>query len=475
LNRLLGFYEQRHFSPAWIDHSPSRIPALLTVTASARDLGLRPTDYPLTALVKKLAFLSKRADSLDVELKITELAIRFFNDIATGNSPPGLGYNGSGYKPNCDLVPALLAQHLAGDSLARLAEKLMPALPEISALLKQVKWFNKVMPDTGYTEPLVTSNKADKNNIALITKLYLLGIVHHTTMPGGDSLKQATRKAQRQFNLMDDGVLRSTFLKELNVPVADRLQQLRVSLNYYRWLHCLVARDPVIVVNIPAAYLKVYQADEVILGMRIIAGKPSTPTPTLLSKVDEVILYPYWHVPHSIATKELLPLIKRNPGFIDAGNYQVLDKSGNIMDPYAINWRAFSTRYFPYLLRQSTGCDNALGLLKFNFYSPFAVYLHDTPMKSLFMLKKRHLSHGCMRLEEPTKLGHMILKNNHLAIDSLEQNGCLRNQAPIVVHADVHMPVLVWYNPAGIDADGKLVYYEDVYQRFNFKKKTSQR
>jgi murein L,D-transpeptidase YcbB/YkuD len=274
---------------------------------------------------------------------------------------------------------------------------------------------------------------------------------------------------------MDDGVLRSTFLKELNVPVADRLQQLRVSLNYYRWLHCLVARDPVIVVNIPAAYLKVYQADEVILGMRIIAGKPSTPTPTLLSKVDEVILYPYWHVPHSIATKELLPLIKRNPGFIDAGNYQVLDKSGNIMDPYAINWRAFSTRYFPYLLRQSTGCDNALGLLKFNFYSPFAVYLHDTPMKSLFMLKKRHLSHGCMRLEEPTKLGHMILKNNHLAIDSLEQNGCLRNQAPIVVHADVHMPVLVWYNPAGIDADGKLVYYEDVYQRFNFKKKTSQR
>ena len=183
--------------------------------------------------------------------------------------------------------------------------------------------------------------------------------------------------------------------------------------------------------------------------MRMIMGKRSTPTPTLLSKVDQVILYPYWHVPYSIATKELLPAIKRNPGYIDAGNYQVLNKAGKIMDPYSINWHAYSRSYFPFIIRQSTGCDNALGLLKLNFYSPFGVYLHDTPNKSMFMLNKRYFSHGCMRMEKPMDLGHLVLKNNQIAIDTLEQKGCLRNQAPIIVPADVPMPVLVWYNPAG--------------------------
>jgi murein L,D-transpeptidase YcbB/YkuD len=155
--------------------------------------------------------------------------------------------------------------------------------------------------------------------------------------------------------------------------------------------------------------MKVYSQGKVNLEMRMIVGKPSTPTSTLASRVNEVILYPYWHVPYSIATKELLPIIKRNPGYIEAGNYQVLNKSGNIVDPYSINWRALSRNYFPYLIRQSTGCDNALGLLKLNFYSPFGIYLHDTPVKSLFMLNKRYFSHGCMRMEKPMELGHLVL------------------------------------------------------------------
>ncbi|MEP7254676.1 MAG: L,D-transpeptidase family protein, partial [Ferruginibacter sp.] len=161
------------------------------------------------------------------------------------------------------------------------------------------------------------------------------------------------------------------------------------------------------------------------------------------------------------------PAIKRDPGYIDAGNYQVLNKSGKIIDPYTVNWHALSAGYFPYIIRQSTGCDNALGLLKLNFYSPFGVYLHDTPNKNLFMLNKRFFSHGCMRMEKPMDLGHLVLKNNVIAIDTLEQKGCLLNQAPIIVHADEHMPVIVWYNPAGIDKNGRLLFYEDVYGKFD--------
>jgi L,D-transpeptidase YcbB len=246
------------------------------------------------------------------------------------------------------------------------------------------------------------------------------------------------------------------------------LQQLNTALNYYRWLYCITEQQPTIVVNIPATVLKVYYNRQVLLETRIIAGKPYTPTPTLSSMVNEVILYPYWHVPYSIATKELLPIIKRNPGYLDANNYQVLNEQGKIMDPYKIEWHLLSAGYFPYTIRQSTGCDNALGLLKLNFYNPFSVYLHDTPFKPLFSFNKRFFSHGCMRVEKPMELGHLVLKNNGIAIDTLEQKGCLRNQQPIVVPVPEPLPVIVWYNPVGIDSTGRVIFFEDVYKKFKY-------
>ena len=205
--------------------------------------------------------------------------------------------------------------------------------------------------------------------------------------------------------------------------------------------------------------------------MRVIVGKKSTPTPTLLSTVNEVVLYPYWHVPYSIATKEILPKLKRSARIIDDGNYQVLNAAGKIVDPYSVSWKLLSTKYFPYTIRQSTGCDNALGLLKLNFNSPAGVYLHDTPNKNFFSFNKRFMSHGCMRMENPTALGHLVLKNNTIAIDTLTQKGCLLNQSPIFVRATDAMPVLVWYNPAGIDTTGNVLYFEDVYGKFNWGRK----
>jgi murein L,D-transpeptidase YcbB/YkuD len=171
--------------------------------------------------------------------------------------------------------------------------------------------------------------------------------------------------------------------------------------------------------------------NEVVLEMRLVVGKPSTPTFSLASIVNEVIIYPYWHVPVSIATKELLPAIKRDPSFLEANNYQVLNKAGKIINPYSINWNALSRNYFPYTIRQGTGCDNSLGLLKLNFYNPFGAYLHDTPNKDLFKQNRRFFSHGCMRMEKPIELGHLVLINNNIAIDTLTEKGCLKNQSPI--------------------------------------------
>jgi len=107
-----------------------------------------------------------------------------------------------------------------------------------------------------------------------------------------------------------------------------------------------------------------------------------------------------------------------------------------------------------------------LGLIKLNFYNPFSVYLHDTPGKSLFMLNKRYFSHGCMRLEKAMETAHYILRDNQIAIDTLTAKECLKNQSPINVPATETIPVFVLYHPAWVDSAMKVIFYEDIYNKF---------
>lgn len=469
------FYTVLNYNTAWVQkNNLNDRNILLNTLKQSAGMGLRETDYHpglMDSLRNNTIRLQTENDLLEAEISITVSAIHFYSDIAYGNTPPAVGYNGLNYIPGCQNIPVLLAGYILDKKLQLLIAKIAPPLPEIFIIEKQLKWMNAVMSDSNFREVIITSNKVNETNLPLIIKLYQLGVIDAPGKSMPDStLKLKLKEAQQQFNLPEDASLKNPLMQQLNVPLAVRVQQLALSVNYYRWLNCLNQSQSVIVVNIPAAYLKVYRHNGTILEMRVIVGKRSTPTPTLTSRINEVILYPYWHVPYSIATKELLPAIKRNTGVINAGNYQVLNSAGKIVDPGSVNWQALSAGNFPYIIRQSTGCDNSLGLLKLNFYNPFDVYLHDTPGKNLFKKNMRFFSHGCMRMEKPTDLGHLVLKNNHNAIDTLEQKGCLRHPSPIIVKAEENMPVIVWYNPAGIDMAGRLVYYGDIYGKFKWMK-----
>jgi L,D-transpeptidase YcbB len=469
---LLLFYRNLQYQPAWLHKDRLRMTDQLIHTLQQATLfGLETEDYQYRFI---LSFSQRRfplitaSDSLEAELRLSDAAIHFYSDIAYGNKKPVFGYNGLSYQPSCYSIISLLPDHLFQNKLSQLPNRLSDGLKELPILQYALIRINAVLADTNFREVSIRSNKAVFDNIPLITKLKQLGIIDSVDKRIPDAeLKEKIKEAQRQFNLLADGYLRITSLEALNVPISKRLQQLKLAINNYRWLSCLSQQQPVIVVNVPATHLTVYYNREILLFMRIIAGKPATPTPTLSSTIDEVILYPYWHVPYSIATKELLPLIKRNPAYIDANNYQVLDQQGKIMDPYTISWHLYSTSYFPFLIRQSTGCDNALGLIKFNFYNPFSVYLHDTPGKPLFALNKRFFSHGCMRLEQPMELGHLVLKNNPISIDTLEQKGCLRNQQPVIVPVPQSMPVIVWYSLVDVDSTGRVIFFEDIYKKQN--------
>lgn len=238
--------------------------------------------------------------------------------------------------------------------------------------------------------------------------------------------------------------------------------QLSVCLNMYRWVrHFRFSRF--IVVNIPSATLCYYEADNTRLEMKVVVGKPSTRTPRFSAYCKEIILYPYWHVPGSIAVKELLPKIKRNPGVIDREQMQLITKGGKVVNHHGIDWSKYSAANFPYILRQHTGCDNALGVIKFNLTDPFDVYMHDTNFKEAFLKKSRFLSHGCIRLEKPVELGDLLLDGK---LDAGFLEACVKGQKPVTNQLKEPVPVFVVYMPAIVREDNVVVFHKDIYGLF---------
>jgi len=470
------FYHNGGYRAIWLGNE-ALTADLFRLLKQSPGFGLDQNDYQqaLPVLTNTQAYrMVGKEDSIFAELRCTDAALHFIHDVLYGNIAPATGYNGLNYFPACYDIAALLQYAVAANQLSSLPAVIEPRAPEYAAMKEKIVRYSQMISDSAFKEVKIVSTKADSANKPLLTKLFQLGFIDSARQILTDSvLKTKVKGVQKFFNLLSDGVLRSTTMEAFNVPMAARLRELNYALNTIRWLSCIKQSKKIIVVNIPSATLLVYDDGKVVLESKIIVGKRSTPTPLLNSTVTEVVLYPYWMVPHSIATKELLPSIKRNIGFIDANGYQVINRLGEIVDHYKIDWAALSASDFPYMIRQSTGCDNALGLVKLNFYNPYSVYLHDTPNKSLFGLNKRYFSHGCMRVEKAMDLARFVLKNNSIAIDTLSEKGCLQNQSPVIVPADENIPVFVLYNTAWVDSAGRVSFSEDIYRKNQFLTKSS--
>jgi len=235
--------------------------------------------------------------------------------------------------------------------------------------------------------------------------------------------------------------------------------------NDYRWLNAVRSQQRIVLVNIPSAQLKVYEEQAVTLQMKIILGKESTPTKTLSTYINQVTINPYWTVPKSIIVNEMLPKIQKDIQYLSNNRLAVLNENYKVMDPYQINWSTIDLENFPYIIRQATGCENALGILKLEFDNPFSMYLHDTPEKQLFKNKNRFLSHGCMRMEKPIEMGRLLLANNLKAIDTLDLTKCDLNLKPLFLPVTIKTPLIVWYSQVDFDSNNNLMFYKNVYNR----------
>lgn len=291
----------------------------------------------------------------------------------------------------------------------------------------------------------VSAKHAAADDSFIIQKLYSVN-----TVPAVDVYLASIERHEPVVMLLEDKLRNSLQGK------GAKADQLRTTLNYYRWISHF-GLNKYIIVNIPAARLRYYEDGVVKLEMKVVVGKPETKTPRFSTYCKEVVLYPYWNVPKSIATKELLPKFKNDPGALETMNMQIVDARGRVLS--GVNLSNYDRYDFPYTFRQYTGCDNALGVIKFNLTDPFDVYLHDTNNKLAFKKDARFLSHGCIRVEKPLDLANILLNNE---VDEGLIKACVHGQEPIYKKVPGAVPVFVLYMTTDV-VDSSLKHYKDIY------------
>ncbi|WP_442681214.1 L,D-transpeptidase family protein [Sphingomonas sp. ASY06-1R] len=259
-----------------------------------------------------------------------------------------------------------------------------------------------------------------------------------------DALLEAVRRAQRRYGLNPSGIVSTQTIAALNVPVSVRIRQILANMERWRWLPPQLARNR-IQVNIAAAVLTVFDGDAPVKSMRAVTGRPGDETPMLQSTITSIVLNPPWNVPTSIATKELWPKEKANPGYFKRNGFKVISLADG------------GSR-----LQQQAGTKSALGRYKFDFDNPYSVYLHDTPTQATFSLYSRLSSHGCVRLEKPAELAELLLKDapdwSPDAIKAAITKGD-------TVRARLQTPVAVYllYWTAFASANGQISFRGDPY------------
>jgi murein L,D-transpeptidase YcbB/YkuD len=273
-----------------------------------------------------------------------------------------------------------------------------------------------------------------------------------------DSWLRTLSPAATRFKWLEKALAQS-----LDSGNRQQTSRIAATLNLFRFVHHFHF-PRFIIVNIPSAMLYYFSADTLTLQMRVVAGQPSKRTPSFAAWCNGLVLYPYWNVPHRIALNEFLPLLKRNPQFADLPYFELFDGNGQLVDPAGIDWEKVHPGNFPYSIRQVPGCENALGVLKFELTDPFDVYMHDTNLKRAFGAANRYLSHGCIRLERAARLGDLLLDHR---LDTTILAACLKDQQPRSIPLAKPVPVFVVYLTAVPDSTGNLRHYRDVYHLFD--------
>lgn len=475
-----GFYEARAFAPAWIEKTAptARMDALVQALNDARHEGLDPDLYGATVLERKRlegssgfltaqGFEPQEAAALDVWL--TYLYMKYTSDLANGVSDlsaadPNWHIATDPFDPREHLEAAL-----AADRVVESLSELLPVHREYRALRDVMADYRDMAAAGGWPEvPADLRLAPGDEHPAVATLARRLAITgdHTGPLPGdtpdtpaayGADLQEAVTRFQARHGLTASGRVDAATVAALNVPADVRVQQIALNLERWRWLPRELG-DRRVLVNIPEMQLRVYETDDVALAMRVVVGTLETQTPIFNDEMSYLVFSPYWNVPDSIAQGETLPAAIQDPSYLARNNMEIIDRSGQIVDPETLDEGALEN----YRFRQRPGAANALGLVKFMFPNKYNVYLHDTPAESLFTRANRAFSHGCVRLEEPVALAEYVLRDQP-DWDTGAIRAAMRSGTEQTVRLTAPLPVYLGYWTARVDEEGIVHFLPDIY------------
>ncbi|MCF4098177.1 L,D-transpeptidase family protein [Maritalea mediterranea] len=275
-----------------------------------------------------------------------------------------------------------------------------------------------------------------------------------------DELDAALRRFQARHGLHLTGVIDQETYLTLNVPAETKLAQLKLNLERVNQVVGELS-NRYIVVNIPAASIEAVENGIVERRHTAIVGRIDRQTPILTSKVHEINFNPYWHVPKSIIRRDIIKYMNQDPNYLTDYRIKIYDANGEELDPQSIDWS--TDEAVQYLFRQEPGAENSMGHVKINFHNPHAVYLHDTPQKSLFGQNRRFHSSGCVRVEDVDKLVSWLLRENETdwslpAVDAAFDSG-----ERMDVRLEQPVPIITTYITAWANRDGVVSFRSDIY------------
>lgn len=492
-------YESNGYKPVWVVDGRPRpeIAALRDAVRRASEDGLDPADYDLRPADTLLAARKDAFDRgaglapvLDADVRLSYTLLKFAGQLEQGRVLPAkVDEHWVGVERQDDLAKMLQASLDAG-TVGPSLERLKPQHPQYAALKKLLAQYRDVAARGGWA-PLpagVTLRPGRPGPEVAVLRTHLIATgdlaspaVAAATPPAALAVpvaanasapraapaapapifdtetQEALKRFERRHGLVADGRLGKDVLAALNVPVEERIRQIELNLERWRWLPETLG-DRYVLVNIPTFQLTAVDHGQVGLLMRVVTGKQDSPTPIFSDEMTTVVFSPYWNIPPDIAHKETIPSVLRDPGYLDRNDLEVV-RGAQVLDPSTIDW----SNPAPHIqFRQRPGAKNALGLVKFLFPNQFDVYLHDTPAESLFARVERDYSHGCVRVEKPYELAQWVLQDRpewtpariKTAMDAgKEQQVALKH----------HIPVYIVYETIWVEDDGSVAFRDDIY------------
>jgi murein L,D-transpeptidase YcbB/YkuD len=458
--------------------------AVIQALATADTKGLNSADYEGPRWASRVASLNhanrlpSEYELAEFDLALTVSVMRYVSDLHFGRANPGIFHSEFDAGHEGFDLPSFLQQRLlhSADVKAALEEEEPPFEGYRQTEQALQRYIVLAHEDHGGLLPL-TKKPVDPSGqypavAQLAGLLRRLGDLPENAQLTSDSttyagaLVDAVKHFQARHGLDPDGRLGQRTLAELNAPLSDRIQQLQLTLERWRWVPHNFPRPP-IVVNIPEFELRALDTSyRTELEMKVVVGRAyHHQTPVFAANLKQVIFRPYWNVPLSIQRAELVPTLDRDSSYLAKNRYEVVTPQGKVVTNGMVDGPTLAQlRSGTLRIRQTPGPENALGLVAFMFPNEYDVYLHGTPALELFAKSRRDFSHGCIRAENPQELAAWVLRNQPEWTPS-KISAAMNGAKTIDLTPDKPIPVLIVYATAVVLANGEVRFFEDIYQQ----------